>query len=146
MQTSYLFFYESFEKKIFYAVYKIVITESKQEEPTYSFLSEKEVATNIVLETQYFKAQPLTDSHALTFIQKHFDDKGYMKRTLHTNELLETCRAIIDNEFLHESKRERHLGIYIKEQFICNIAFTKFEILANPYCELSKPEILKLFL
>ena len=139
MQTSYLFFYESFEKKIFKAVYKIVITDSKQEEPKYSFLSEKEVATNIVLETQYFSAEPLTDSHALTFIQKHFDDKGYMKRTLYTNELRETCQAIIDNEFLHESKRERRLGIYIDEQFICNIAFTKFDILANPFCELSTP-------
>ena len=139
MQTSYLFFYESFEKKIFNAVYKIVITDSKQEEPKYSFLSEKEVATNIVLETEYYSAQPLTDSHALTFIQKHFDDKGYMKRTLYTNDLRETCQAIIDNVHLYKLKRERRFDIYIGEQLVSNIALTKFEIPANPICELSTP-------
>lgn len=69
-----------------------------------------------------------------------------MKRTLYTNELIDTCQAIIDNGYLNEIKRERQLGIYRNQQLIGNFTFTKFEILPNPYCELSKPEILKLFL
>ena len=137
MQTSYLFFYECLEGKIFNRGYKIVITENNQEEPEQYHLNE--VLPNIVLETQYSSAYPLTDSFALDIIKKHSDDQGYLVRTLHIDELISSCQAIIDNVGLYKMKRERRFDIYIGEQLVSNIAFTKFEIPANPFCELSTP-------
>jgi hypothetical protein len=81
----------------------------------------------------------LTDSFALDIIKKHSDDQGYLVRTLHIDELTSSCQAIIDNVGLYKMKRERRFDIYIGEQLVSNIAFTKFEIPANPFCELSTP-------
>jgi hypothetical protein len=137
MQTSYLFFYECLEGKIFNRGYKIVITDNKEDEPEQYYLNE--ILPNIVIETQYFSAFPLTDSYALDIIKKHSDDQGYLVRTSQCDDLLSSCQAIIDNVDLYKLKRERRFDIYIGEQLVSNLALTKFEIPSNPFCELSTP-------
>lgn len=116
MQTKYSNF-EIIRKQLIDQGYNSIVIVNKYEGPEHCFLSKKAVLPDITLKTNYLLV-PLIDSYAIDIIKKHLDDKQCIIRTFPSTELLQSTKAIIDQEYFFEIKEERCLHIFKRGEMI----------------------------